>query len=82
MKVAFLGTGLMGASMARKIAAARHHLTVWNRELAKVQALADVPMVAETPLTTIQAPIWLYDVGAPVSGGVVGADCQAGQSIN
>jgi 2-hydroxy-3-oxopropionate reductase len=53
MKVAFLGTGLMGAPMARKIAAAGHHLTVWNRDLAKAQALADVATVAETPLAAV-----------------------------
>ncbi len=40
MKTALLGTGLMGAPMARNIAKAGHDLTVWNRSPDKVAALA------------------------------------------
>ncbi|MEL7165612.1 MAG: NAD(P)-dependent oxidoreductase [Pseudomonadota bacterium] len=40
-KITLLGTGLMGAPMARNIAAAGFALTVWNRTEAKAQALAD-----------------------------------------
>nr|WP_210259330.1 NAD(P)-dependent oxidoreductase [Agrobacterium sp. a22-2] len=39
-RIAFLGTGLMGAPMARRLLAAGHQVTVWNRDPAKAQALA------------------------------------------
>ncbi|MGN6129847.1 MAG: NAD(P)-dependent oxidoreductase [Nocardioidaceae bacterium] len=40
--VALLGTGVMGAGMARNIAAARLPLRVWNRSREKAEPLADV----------------------------------------
>lgn len=40
MKIALLGTGLMGAPMARRLAAAGLAPTVWNRTRAKAEALA------------------------------------------
>lgn len=46
-RVALLGTGLMGAPMARRLIGGRLHLTVWNRNLAKAEALgADGARVA------------------------------------
>lgn len=45
--VALLGTGTMGAGMARNIAAAGLPLTVWNRSSEKAQPLADVATVAD-----------------------------------
>ena len=39
--VALLGTGLMGAPMARRILAGGYTLRVWNRTRAKAEALAD-----------------------------------------
>ncbi|MBV6651991.1 MAG: NAD(P)-binding domain-containing protein, partial [Hoeflea sp.] len=39
--VALLGTGLMGFPMARRLLAAGHQLTVWNRDLSKAQPLAE-----------------------------------------
>lgn len=47
MKIGFLGTGLMGAPMVRRLADAGHHLTVWNRSAARAQALADCARVVE-----------------------------------
>ena len=44
--VALLGTGTMGAGMARSIAAAGLPLRVWNRTTAKAEPLADVASVA------------------------------------
>lgn len=38
MKVAVLGTGIMGAAMARNIAAAGHGVRVWNRTRASAEA--------------------------------------------
>lgn len=52
--IAFIGTGVMGAPMARHLAAAGHDLTVYNRTRAKAEAwvatnggcLADTPSAA------------------------------------
>lgn len=44
--VALLGTGTMGAGMARNIAKAGLPLRVWNRSQDKAQALSDVATVA------------------------------------
>lgn len=41
LTVAFLGTGLMGAPMARNILKAGFPVTVWNRSHAKAEALGD-----------------------------------------
>ena len=38
-KIAFLGTGLMGAPMCRCLLQAGFKLTVWNRSIAKAEAL-------------------------------------------
>ncbi len=50
MKVAFLGTGVMGAPMARNVAGAGHEVTAWNRTASKAEALglptADFPAAA------------------------------------
>jgi 2-hydroxy-3-oxopropionate reductase len=40
MKIALLGTGLMGAPMSRRLAGAGLHLSVWNRTRAKAEPLA------------------------------------------
>jgi len=37
--IAFLGTGLMGAPMAKRLMAAGHSLALWNRTRAKAEAL-------------------------------------------
>lgn len=48
-KIAFLGTGLMGARMARHLLAAGHDLRVWNRTISKARALeSDGAVVADT----------------------------------
>ncbi|MDX6686348.1 MAG: 3-hydroxyisobutyrate dehydrogenase [Baekduia sp.] len=41
MHIAFLGTGIMGAPMARRIAQAGHDVTVWNRTTDKAAPLAE-----------------------------------------
>ena len=50
MKIAFIGTGVMGAPMARHLAAAGHAVTVYNRTRAKATAtglsVADTPAAA------------------------------------
>ncbi|NJP42229.1 NAD(P)-dependent oxidoreductase [Actinacidiphila epipremni] len=40
LTVAVLGTGLMGAGMARNLSAAGHRVRAWNRTVAKAQPLA------------------------------------------
>ncbi|MBU2358175.1 MAG: NAD(P)-dependent oxidoreductase [Alphaproteobacteria bacterium] len=50
IRIAFLGTGLMGAPMVRRLLAAGHSVTVWNRSAEKTRALADDgARVAATP---------------------------------
>jgi 3-hydroxyisobutyrate dehydrogenase len=39
MRVAFLGTGIMGAPMARNLVAADHEVRVWNRSRDKAEGL-------------------------------------------
>ena len=46
--VALLGTGTMGAGMARNLAAAGLPLRVWNRTPARAEPLADVATVADS----------------------------------
>lgn len=53
-RVALLGTGAMGAGMARNIAAAGLPLTVWNRSPEKAQPLADAgARVAGSPADAV-----------------------------
>ncbi len=52
--VALLGTGTMGAGMARNVAAAGLPLTVWNRSTEKAQPLADVATVAGSVAEAVQ----------------------------
>ncbi len=42
MKIAFLGTGLMGTGFVRRLLAQGHEVRVWNRTAAKAQALQTV----------------------------------------
>jgi len=52
--VAVLGTGVMGAGMAKNIAAAGLPLRVWNRTRAKAKPLADVgALVADTAASAV-----------------------------
>lgn len=39
MKIAFLGTGLMGAAFVRRLLGQGHEVSVWNRSPAKAEAL-------------------------------------------
>jgi 2-hydroxy-3-oxopropionate reductase len=39
LAVGFVGTGIMGGHMARRLAEAGHRVTAWNRSRAKVEAL-------------------------------------------
>src|SRR3954447_20214338 len=39
MNIAFIGTGIMGAPMARNLALAGHQVTAWNRTASKAEGL-------------------------------------------
>lgn len=49
VRVSVLGTGTMGAGMARSIAAAGHETRVWNRTRERAEPLADVATVCTDP---------------------------------
>ncbi|NYJ12071.1 2-hydroxy-3-oxopropionate reductase [Rhizobium leguminosarum] len=53
-RIAFLGTGLMGAPMARRLLGAGFAVSVWNRDRSKAEALAqDGAICAETPADAV-----------------------------
>ncbi|ANZ37221.1 3-hydroxyisobutyrate dehydrogenase [Lentzea guizhouensis] len=55
MKIAVLGTGLMGAPIAANLAAAGHDVRVWNRTRAKAEPLAGKgATVADTPAAAVE----------------------------
>nr|WP_042192299.1 NAD(P)-dependent oxidoreductase [Kibdelosporangium sp. MJ126-NF4] len=51
--MALLGTGIMGAGMARNIAKAGLPLRVWNRSRDKAEPLADIATVTDTPAEAV-----------------------------
>src|SRR6185503_1077630 len=51
MRVAVLGTGIMGGPMARNLAAAGHDVTAWNRTREKAEGLGAA--VADTPAEAV-----------------------------
>jgi len=73
--IAVLGTGIMGAPMARNLARAGFSVRVWNRTRAKAEALADVAEVAGTPQLAVagaDAVITMLENGAVVTEVVLG----------
>jgi 3-hydroxyisobutyrate dehydrogenase len=55
LTVSVLGTGIMGAAMARNIARAGHTVRAWNRTRAKAEPLAaDGAHIAATPAQAVQ----------------------------
>ena len=53
-KVAVLGTGIMGAAMARNLLRAGHEVRVWNRDQAKALPLAEAgAQVAVSPVQAV-----------------------------
>ena len=51
MRIAVLGTGIMGGAMARNLAAAGHEVRAWNRTREKAEGLGAT--VAETPARAV-----------------------------
>jgi 3-hydroxyisobutyrate dehydrogenase len=68
MTLALLGTGIMGAGMARNIAKAGIPLKVWNRSREKADPLADVATVTDTAAEAVDGAdivvTMLFDVDA------------------
>ncbi|MDH6218707.1 3-hydroxyisobutyrate dehydrogenase [Streptomyces pseudovenezuelae] len=55
LTVGVLGTGIMGAAMARNLARAGHTVRAWNRTRAKAEPLAtDGVRVTDTPAETVE----------------------------
>jgi len=55
MQLAWIGTGIMGAPMARRLLRAGHRVTVFNRTRARAQALAgDGAVVADSPAVAVR----------------------------
>ncbi len=54
MKIAFIGTGLMGSAMVKNLLANKHSLTVYNRTKSKTEELKKLgALVADTPKDAI-----------------------------
>src|SRR5438132_10756105 len=53
MKVAILGTGKMGAAIARRLHESGHGLTLWNRTRSRAEAIG-VGKVAGTPAEAVK----------------------------
>ncbi|WP_336056893.1 NAD(P)-dependent oxidoreductase [Nitratireductor sp. CH_MIT9313-5] len=68
--ITLIGTGIMGAPMARNIAKAGYSVTVWNRTREKAEALSDVATVADDPRKAVEnadAVITMVDNSAIVT---------------
>jgi len=78
--VAVLGTGTMGAGMARNIAAAGLPVRVWNRTATRAEPLADVATVAGSIREAVEGAdivlTMLYDADS-----VAGAITEAGPAL-
>lgn len=88
-KIAFLGTGLMGAPMVRRLLAAGFAVTVWNRDRSKAEPLAaDGATVADTAVEAARGASILFTMltnGGAVSevlfGGGVAEVLEAGATV-
>ncbi|MFC3108765.1 NAD(P)-dependent oxidoreductase [Undibacterium arcticum] len=76
-RIAFLGTGLMGLPMATRLIEAGYPLTVWNRTIAKTDALAQLgATVAASPAAAMHQAhvvITMLEAGAIVAAVVSAA---------
>lgn len=77
-KIAFLGTGLMGAPMASNLLTAGHEVTVWNRSVDKTEALVSNGALAAKTVTDAAASAEVVIV--MLSSGPVCEDILFGES--
>ncbi len=84
MKIAFIGTGVMGAPMAGHLARAGHDVTVYNRTRAKAEAtglaVADTPAAAAAGADAVVTCVGNDDDLAAVTLGTDGAFGTMGES--
>ena len=80
MRIAVLGTGIMGSAMARSLAREGHDVTVWNRTPARAQEVAGDGITAKAELSSAVAGAeavitMLYDADSvlDVAGDLVAA---------
>lgn len=77
MQIAFLGTGIMGAPMARHLAQGGHAVTAWNRTADKARPLAEHGVrVADTPADAVagaEVVVTMLTDGAAVEEVILGA---------
>ena len=80
-KIAFLGTGLMGAPMARRLLQAGYSIAVWNRNPDKAKALeSDGATVAASPAEAVDGAdivITMLTDGKAVGDVLFGSGCAA-----
>ncbi|MER7481215.1 NAD(P)-dependent oxidoreductase [Streptomyces sp. NPDC126510] len=58
LTVSVLGTGIMGAAMARNLARAGHTVRAWNRTRSKAEPLADEGVeIADSPAQAVQGTV-------------------------
>lgn len=85
LRIAFLGTGLMGAPMARRLLGAGFDVTVWNRTIAKAQALApDNARVAESAAAAVaeaEIVVLMLETG-PIVGEVLFGEGAVAAALN
>ena len=91
MKVAFIGLGMMGAGMARRLLAAGHQVSVFNRTVSKASALvAQGARLAYSPLDACRdvdavfsmvsddaasRSVWTEVLSAELPAGVLAIEC-------
>lgn len=76
MRVAILGTGKMGAAMAKRLASQGHQLKLWNRTRSRAEAVG-VGEVASTPADAVrdaEAVISMLTDAAAVRAAYLGPD--------
>ncbi len=80
--IAVLGTGHMGAAIARRLLAAGHRVTVWNRTPSRAAALAEAgAVIAETPAKAVVEAdliITMLTDAAAVEAALFGPDTAVG----
>ncbi len=85
MVVAVLGTGIMGAPMARNIAAAGHDVRAWNRSRERAEPLADEGVtVCDTPAEAVEDAeivVTMLSDGGAVEAVMDGLDAAAGLGL-
>ncbi len=75
--IGFIGTGIMGAPMVRRLITAGHTVRVWNRTRAKAAALTeDGAQIADSPRAAAQGAGWVIVMVAdgPASDAVIFGD--------